>query len=48
MKLYNQLILTEKQKKVKKQFEAPKKTKLGLFPGRLLPCEKNNRQYTTF
>ena len=41
MKLYNLLILTENTKKSKKQFEAPKKSEIVIFPRRILPCKQN-------
>ena len=41
MKLYNLLILTENIKKSKNNFEAPKKSEIVIFPGRILPCKQN-------
>ena len=41
MKLYNLLILTENTKKSKNNFEAPKKSEIVIFPGRILPCKQN-------
>ena len=40
------MIFTKNTKKAKNNFEAPKKTKLDLFPGRILPCKQNNLLYT--
>ena len=41
MKLYNLLILTEKTKKSKNNYKAPKKSEIVIFPGRILPCKQN-------
>ena len=40
-KLYNLLILTENTKKSKNNFEAPKKSEIVIFPGRIMPCKQN-------
>ena len=40
------MILTKNTKMSKNNFEAPKKPKLDLFPGRILPCKQNNLLYT--
>ena len=41
MKLYSLLILTENTKKAKNNFEAPKKSEIVIFPGRIMPCKQN-------
>ena len=52
MKLYNLLVLPENTKKSKNNFEAPKKSEIVIFPGRILPCKQNKQQntaiYTTY
>ena len=41
MKLYSLLILTKNTKKSRNNFKAPKKSEIGIFPGRILPCKQN-------
>ena len=48
MKLYSLLILTKNTKMSKKNFKAPKKSEIVIFPGRILPCTQNKSAiYTT-
>ena len=41
MKLFSLQILTKNTKKSKNNFEAPKKSEIVIFPGRILPCKQN-------
>ena len=41
MKLYTLLILTKNTKKFKNNFNAPKKSEIVIFLGRILPCKQN-------
>ena len=41
MKLYSLLILNKKQQNKKKNVKTPKKTKLAVFPRRILSCKQD-------